>query len=216
MKHPVLRALALALPALLSLPANAVVESGHWSVFESYTSSPQDPMEHNVVVDQTVDGDYTGTILRYDPAANTLTYISHNTDEGSQLFLVRAGDVLTHATLAAVPYSDWKGSFSLGHVSWGQNTVVGEDFYLGVRTGSASDPGYRDDSPEGYTSFGWAHFREGADGRLFIVDSAMAFRESGIVVGTMQAVPEPAAWASMLAGLVGLSVVARRRQARRN
>jgi len=208
MKRPVLRALALALPALLSLPANAVVESGHWSVFESYDSYPQDATEHYVTVDQTVGGDYTGTFLLYDPAANTLSYIAHNTDEGSQLFLVRAGDVLTNAALAGMPGGTLPGSWSL------QGTLVGEDFYLGVRTGSMFDPGYSYDSPEGYTSFGWAHFREGADGRLFIVDSAMAFRERGIVVGTMQAVPEPAAWASMLAGLVGLSVFARRRQAR--
>lgn len=209
MKRHALRALALALPALLSLPANAVVESGHWSVFNTSMSWAPNPEEHYVSVDQTVDGDYTGTFLRYDPAANTLSYIAHNTDEGSQLFLVRAGDVLTNASLAGMPGGTLPGSWSL------QGTLVGEDFYLGVRTGSIFDPGYRYDSPEGFTSFGWAHFREGADGRLFIVDSAMAFREGGIVVGTMQAVPEPAAWASMLAGLVGLSVVARRRQARR-
>lgn len=207
MNHPTLRALALALPCLASLPAQALVERGHW--FASYNpySAPLEPGVIYVDVDQTPDGDHTATFLRHNTALNTLTYITQNLDEGSQLFLVQAGEVFTHASIAARPAS----SPSL----YAEVPItVGTDFYLGVRTGSASDPGYDWRSPEGYTSFGWAHFREGPDGKLFIVDSAMAFREGGIVVGTMQAVPEPAAWAALMAGLVLLGGVHQHRQRR--
>lgn len=205
MHRHILRALALALPALACLPAQALVKSGHW--FASYNpySAPLEPGVIYVDVNQTPDGDHTATFLQHNAAANTLSYITHNLDEGSQLFLVQAGQVLTHASIALLPSSD-RLDGSSGPVN------VGEDFYLGVRTGSASDPGYDWHSPEGYTSFGWAHFREGSDGLLYIVDSAMAFREGGIVVGTMQAVPEPATWASLIAGLVALGGLARRHQ----
>ena len=60
------------------------------------------------------------------------------------------------------------------------------------------------------TSFGWAHLQAQADGSLKILSSAMAFREGGIVVGALQAVPEPGTWALSIAGL-GLLAWARRR-----
>lgn len=205
MNRHALRALAFALSTLAALPAHALVESGHW--FASYNpySAPLEPGVIYVDVDQTPDGDHTATFLQHNATANTLAYITHNLDEGSQLFLVQAGQALTHASIAMLPNSARLDG------SWGA-VSVGQDFYLGVRTGSASDPGFKWGSPEGYTSFGWAHFREGTDGKLFIVDSAMAFREGGIVVGTMQAVPEPAAWAALVAGLAALGGMTRRRR----
>jgi len=180
------------------------VQSKHWDVSPDPTDVIEQPGATNISVDQTPDGDLTHTFLMHDAAANTLTYVTQSVDEGSQLFLVHAGDVLTHASIRGLPAS---ASFSHG-----VPITVGEDFYLGVRTGSASDPGFEWGASEGYTSFGWAHFREGSDGLLHIVDSAMAFREGGIVVGTLQAVPEPATWASMIAGLAALGGVARRRR----
>lgn len=198
-----LRALALALPALACLPAQALVQSGHWYASYNPYTAPLEPGVIYVDVDQTPDGDHTATFLKHNAAANTLSYLTQNLDEGSQLFLVQAGQALTHASIALLP-----GSARLDGLV--EAVSVGEDFYLGVRTGSASDPGFNWASPEGYTSFGWAHFREGSDGKLYIVDSAMAFREGGIVVGTMQAVPEPATWASLIAGLAALGAIARR------
>ena len=204
MKHHALRALALALPGLAALPAHALVESGHWSVSPDPYGMFPDPSAIYITVDQTPGGDYTGTVFQHDALANTLTYVTSNIDEGSQLFLVRPGDALTHAGIAALPTS----------AGLGGRITVGEDFYLGVRTGSASDPGFSWGSPEGYTSFGWAHFKEGADGKLFIVDSAMAFREPGIVVGTLQAVPEPATWLTLFTGLLGLGWIAKHHRPR--
>lgn len=202
MKHHALRTVALTLSTLASLPAHALVESGHWriSTDDSGFYTPNGEQDVSIWVDQTPAGDYTGTFLAHDPTANTLTYLTHNVDEGSQMFLVQPGEAFTAASIANMPASA---------AMWNP-TQVGEDFYLGVRTGSQSDPGFVW-GPEGYTTFGWAHLREGADGKLYIVDSAMAFRDGGIVVGTLQAVPEPASWITLLGGLFALGALIKHR-----
>ena len=198
MNRHALRALALALPGLVALPSHAAVDSGHWSVF--YEASDK----VNIRVDQTIGGDYTGSFFMHDPAANDLTFLTLNADEGSELFLVHPGDVLSSDTIASLPPS--------ARLTWGGTQTVGEDFYLGVRTGSGTDPGFDWADPTTRTTFGWAHFREDASGRLFIVDSAMAFRESGIVVGTVQAVPEPATWALLLGGFIAMAGLGQQRR----
>lgn len=159
--------------------------------------------EVSIWVDQTIGGDYTGSFLMHDAAANTLTFLTRNVDEGSELFLVNPGDVLSSDTIASLPPS--------ARLTWGGAQTVGEDFYLGVRTGSGTDPGFDWADLTTRTTFGWAHFREDASGRLFIVDSAMAFREPGIVVGTVQAVPEPATWALLLGGLISAAGLGQQR-----
>lgn len=142
--------------------------------------------EVSIWVDQTIGGDYTGSFLMHDAATNTLTFLTRNVDEGSELFLVNLGDVLSSDTIASLPPS-----------------------------GNGTDPGFDWADLTTRTTFGWAHFREDASGRLFIVDSAMALREPGIVVGTVQAVPEPATWALLLGGLISAAGLGQqRRQAR--
>ncbi len=198
MNRHALRALALALPGLIALPVHAVVEKGHWTVFHDASG------EVSIRVDQTIGGDYTGSFLMHDAAANTLTFLTYNVDEGSELFLVHPGDVLSSDTIASLPPS--------ARLTWGGTQTVGEDFYLGVRTGSGTDPGFDWADLTTRTTFGWAHFQENASGQLVIVDSAMAFRESGIVVGTVQAVPEPATWALLLGGFIAMAGLGQQRR----
>lgn len=86
-------------------------------------------------------------------------------------------------------------------VEWGlapQIAAVGQEFYLGGRTRTAYINGYFD-------TFGWAHFKVDATGQLKLLDSAVAFNEGGIIVGTLQAVPEPSTWALMGLGLAALA-----------
>ncbi|MFT3857721.1 MAG: PEP-CTERM sorting domain-containing protein [Aquabacterium sp.] len=181
---PATRTLIAATLALAASCAQATVEPGHWSVS---TSGNQVAIN----VHQTPDGDGTGTFLTRDARAGTLTYVTSNVDEGSLLFIVKPGDEVSLANLS-------------GLTGFGSQAVkVGQDFYLGAATRSYTDPGF---SYNTWTSFGWAHFQVNSQGALQIVDSAMAFREPGIIVGTLQTtVPEPGTWAIMALGLLALA-----------
>ena len=168
---------------LTTTPAYAQVESGHWKVFNYKDKAPPNGLGDNttISIDQTPAGDYTGTFLKYNPWAATLQFITLNTDEGSTLYLVKPGDIISNATKAHLT------SFSQASL---KTLKVGWDFYLAVATTSFSDPGFSWQNLSHSTSFGWAHFKMNWLGKLTIVDSAMAFRETGIVVGKLQAAPQ--------------------------
>ena len=186
--------------------AHATVEAGHWQLaHRSGSGSGGSLGSVSVTVDQTIEGDVTGTIFDYDVATGKLDYITHNVDEGSELFLVTPGSVLSAQTAISLT------SFLKNP----EPIQVGQEFYLGAGTRSASDPGFQW-ADGAWTSWGWAHVKlDRATGKLAIVDSAMAFREPGIVVGTLQAVPEPATWAMMAMGALGLSVLRKTRRSNR-
>ena len=190
---------ALALTfALIAHPAVAVVEAGHWSLFHPSNTSTWADINLEVRVEQTQDGDYTGTLFAHDAVNQTLRFVTLNLDEGSTVILTTPGEVITRDTFSSTRSPQ----------TFQEAVRVGQEFYLGVGTVSNTDPGYSMANPGAlqYQSFGWAHVRADASGKLSIIDSAMAFREPGIVVGTLDvpAVPEPSTWALMGLGLLGI------------
>lgn len=181
-----------------------VVEPGHWTS-SSYTNDWPPGSNFAVLVDQTPDGDYTGVFMQY--GSGLLTGITYNLDEGADLFVVQPGTEFSTASIAALgqPFVYGPSSYESGW-SRGVQLPVGTDFYLGARTRTSYDE---------FTVFGWAHFVVDAQGAPRIVDSAMAFDSSGIVVGTLDAipaVPEPGTWWMMGAGLAVMSGLASSRR----
>jgi hypothetical protein len=195
---------AAALTAALALmlmqgSAQASVESGHWRVASQSTSNA---LGYNlsVLMDQTPDGDFTGTFLNHDANAGTLKFITYNTDEGSTLFITRPGQLINDDTLINLPPQD-RLSFSANLAK------VGSDFYLGGATEKYNDPGFQYNDQH-WTVFGWVHLKVDTNGKLQVLDSAMSFNEGGIVAGSL-AVPEASTWSMMALGLVGLGALRR-------
>ncbi len=173
--------------------AHALVEAGHWG--SDATPGTGSSLDLYTTIDQTPDGDYTGIFSNY--ANGVLTGISYNLDQGSDLFVVQKGAIFSNETVLTQSLP-----FIMGvSVEWGaipQIATVGQEFYLGARTRTDSFAnGYFD-------TFGWAHFKVDATGQLNLLDSAVAFKEGGIIVGTLQAVPEPSSVLMAGLGLAGL------------
>jgi hypothetical protein len=181
---------------MFAASAHAVVAPGHWRL--DYPPAQSTSSANLIVsVDQTIDGDDTPTLFDYDASAGTLRFVTLALDEGSELFLVKPGDLLSNHTAGTLLPSLF--AFDAPSVN------VGHDFYLGVGTRSYSDPGYPSVGNHSWTSFGWSHLQLNQQGRLDILGSAMAFQESGIVVGTLQAVPEPSTWTMACMGVAWLA-----------
>lgn len=122
-------------------------------------------------------------------------------DEGSDWFVVQPGDVFSAATAGTFPHL--LGSVSdFNHVVYDVPADVGSDFYLGVRTGYGIFIDYANlISIPDRSAYGWVHMRaEG--GQLSMVGNAMAYGNTGIVVGTNRAVPEPGIIWSVVVGLL--------------
>ena len=185
----------------LSTSAHAVVEAGHWYLGASVDAATGTTTT-GLTIDQTVTQDFTGFTLAFNKAAGTLALTGFNLDESGVLFVTQPGALISQALV------------SQGQALGSTPVTVGQDFWLGVATSHNSDPGFTWATYQNRTTFGWAHLQALSDGSLKLLDSAMAFREPGIYVGTLQAaVPEPSTYALMGLGLVGVALMARRRQA---
>lgn len=158
---------------------HAEIQSGQWRFFNQLT--PDSPaINFRVIVEQiprTPDlDDPTGGFLYYDAAKQQLTGVTYNLDEGADFFVVQPGTYFTEAwgdahttALLIGPTGSHLSSFQRKPIR------VGKDFYLGVRT--------RVGTFDGFTVFGWAHFKMDAQGQIQMVDNAMTFDEPGIVIG---------------------------------
>jgi hypothetical protein len=85
-----------------------------------------------------------------------------------------------------------------GLADGGLGEVGTGDFYIGVWLVTGSSP-----FTQRGQYYGWVHLRP-VDGMLTMVANAMSFNSRGIVVGTLQVVPEPASAAIAVVGLVAL------------
>jgi hypothetical protein len=195
------RSAAAAALLATSLAAQAVVESGNWSYGPTFNGSSSLSLYQN-----TAHTNSYGVRTTYDAQAGTLSLSVPTLGAPASLFLVTPGQVIGQ--------DNWRSlSSNALPVLVPPSLVVGKDFYLGTATIALTDPEFDWATVDTTrTSFGWAHFQAQADGSLKLLDSAMAFREPGIKVGTLQAVPEPGTWALMGLGLVGMAAVSRRRQ----
>ena len=135
-------------------------------------------------------------------ATTTLSFDNFALDEGSDWYAVEPNDVFSAATIANgdFPFLTGESPGSLGELE----VTVGESFFLGVNTGNLDSPnGPRED-------FGWGEFVFDFNGELRVVDSAVAYDQGGIVVGTSQSVPEPSSAAVLFLIVAGATCCRRR------
>lgn len=189
--------------AAMAPAAHATVEAGHWRVSNGARAGYNPKANLFIDMDQTVAGDYTGTMFAYDSTAGTLLFGSRNADEGSLLFITRPRQLINDKTVVKLAAKDLL-------IPSATAAQVGRDFYIGGATESFSDPGYKSDDQH-WTVFGWLHLRADTAGKLQIVDSAMSFNEGGIVAGALP-VPEASTWSLMGLGMCGLMLATRQKR----
>ena len=143
-------------------------------------------------------------------ATVTLDFTDFGLDEGSDWYVVSANDIFTAQTIA-------NGDFpSLVVTSTGSldalTVPVGESFFLGVNTGT----GFDSDGDGNRQHFGWVELSVNDSGPtpesgfITVLDSAVAYDQGGIIVGTNQSVPEPSS-AAVLFLVAAASSCCRRR-----
>ena len=113
------------------------------------------------------------------------------------LFQVASGEELTYLNLASKPGLGGWGGGNILTLNPGQHAYIG---YWSQRNGKPVAPPAADDI------YGWARVTNTA-GNLVVSSSASA--DTGIIVGTTQAIPEPGA--ALLASLASLLLFRRRR-----
>jgi hypothetical protein len=145
--------------------------------------------------------DATGVFFEYTPAdlaPATLQCVNTVLDEGSDWYLASLGQTFSQGTILS-------GQFTSLPPMYGQPLEIPSgDFYLAVNTG------------RGYTGnktnrdiFGWVEL-ENTGSSLIAVDSAVAYGETGIVVGVTGATPEPGSLGALgIGGLLLLRRIAR-------
>ncbi len=170
----------LGIALLAATAAQAVVLDGHIYLNTISGSNTRVKPNLKLAIDQNPDGNYTGATFLHQ--WGQIKQLSVNIDESSSWYVVKKGDLINANTSSSTgaQFIPW-----LGNSTTAQGGVkVGNDFYLAglTRTSYTTPP----------TVFGWVHLRKDLFGRFKVVDAAVAYDETGIVVGTrLTALPTP-------------------------
>lgn len=195
--------------AACSLSAHAAVERGHWGVaVGSDMGFGLAEAIRLTLFQEPTDQDYTSLYVSIDSQTapngtitRTLTGATYTLDAAAALYAVSAGAPLSNTLLDAGAYPALVGETAQ---PWSPLTVQGSDtFWIGAKIR------YGNMGPRDWTGLGWAALRFESDGKLTLLDSAMGYDTSNLVVGT---VPEPSTWAMLALGLAGIGGVAHRRR----
>ena len=111
----------------------------------------------------------------------TLTFDDFNLDEGSDWYLAELDDVFSETSISNGVHILWGGA---PNIIGGTIEVPLGDVYLGINTGSGYYDNFRD-------TFGWAQFNIDDQLNVTLVDNAVAYQSSQIIIGR-NAIPEPA------------------------
>lgn len=192
----------LAMAMAWAFSAHAVVVHGGNTV--TLNPSTQYGANYLLSVNQSPGPDYNGTGIwlsktdAFFAFKSTLAPVTWNVDEEADFYLANSGDVLSAATLAQGQFAQL---FTIDRPGTVEVPYPGT-FYLAIVTGTGFD-GIRPNR----NVYGWAKFQNSYTG-LTLLDSAMAYAEGGIVVGSLTAlpVPEPSTLVQMALGLLMLGV----------
>ena len=133
--------------------------------------------------------------------SSTIRAQTWNLDEGSDWYVVNSGDQFGPVTIAANAFTPIL-QVLLFPTPQPVVTLPQGEVYLGINTGTTFQ------SSKVRNVFGWLHLNHSGS-TLTVIDSAMAYGEPGIIIGSTSPVPEP----SFALGLVACSglIVCRRR-----
>lgn len=148
-----------------------------------------DSYNYSLTVSQNTSNTDT-TAMFFNLGQGNLTYVNTLADEASDWYVVQADDIFNAANITSNQFTTFvrhpQGQGSTTNVI---NLSTG-DFFLGVHTGN--DGNYRN-------IFGWVKLNYDGSSLTYI-DSAVAYNETGILVGANTAVPEPATYALLFGG----------------
>jgi len=169
---------------LFSLGAKSDIVSGTHVILGS--GNPL-PIDYSMRVYQDILAvEYTGML--FDHEGESLVYQGVTLDEGSDWYFASYGDAFFAEPIALNVFDPFNGTHQVGY----------GDFYMAFNTGLGFDEG----NPN-RDIFGWVLLRNSVSG-VELLDNAVAYGESGIVVGTLTAIPEPGSLALLAVGLSGL------------